>query len=116
MEGSSCFNPATGCDKSGKRLPVAEYPHSQGCSVTGGYVYRGSAIPGLRGTYIYADYCSGRFWSFVWDGSTATGAKEITSEINPGTSVKNITSFGQDANGELYVVSQGGTIYRIEAQ
>ncbi len=115
MEGTHCYNPASGCDQSGKQLPVAEYSHSQGCSVTGGYVYRGSAIPGLRGTYIYADYCSGRFWSFAWSGGAVT-AKDITSEINPGTSVKQITSFGQDANGELYVVSQGGTIYRIEAQ
>lgn len=116
MEGSECFNPANGCDKSGKALPAAEYTHSKGCSVAGGYVYRGSKIPGLRGVYLYADYCSGNFWRFTWDGSAATAASEITSDINSGNAVKNISSFGQDGTGELYVVElNAGNIYRIEA-
>ncbi len=115
MEASKCFNPSSGCDQSGKVLPVAEYPHSQGCSVTGGYVYRGSKIPWLRGTYLYADYCSGRFWSFRWTGSSAASKQEITSDINPGTSVKSITSFGQDAYGELYITA-GGSVRRIDPE
>ncbi|HMR74989.1 MAG TPA: PQQ-dependent sugar dehydrogenase [Polyangiaceae bacterium] len=115
MEASTCFNPSSGCSQSGKVLPVAEYPHSQGCSVTGGYVYRGSKIPWLRGTYIYADYCSGRFWSFRWNGTTATAKAEITSDINPSTGAKSITSFGQDGSGELYVVS-GSTVRRIDPE
>ncbi|MCA9597509.1 MAG: PQQ-dependent sugar dehydrogenase [Myxococcales bacterium] len=121
MEGTHCFNPSNGCDQSGKQLPVAEYQHTGGnCSVTGGYVYRGSAIPGLRGTYIYADYCTGNFWTFAWTGGAVT-PKNITSEINPGNALKQIVSFGQDASGELYVVAEGeasppGAVYRIEAQ
>ena len=115
MEASKCFNPSSGCDQSGKVLPVAEYPHSQGCSVTGGYVYRGSKIPWLRGTYIYADYCSGRFWTFEWTGGAAASKQEITSDINPGTSVKSITSFGQDAHGELYITA-GGSVRRIDPE
>ncbi len=117
MEGTECFNPSSGCDKSGKVLPAAEYTHSKGCSVNGGYVYRGSAIPGLRGTYLYNDYCSGNFWRFTWDGTTAKDAQEITSDINPGTSLKNISGFGQDGTGELYVIGlNNGEIYKIEAE
>lgn len=116
MEGTHCYNPSSGCDQSGKVLPVAEYDHSSGCSVTGGHVYRGSSIAWLRGTYIYADYCSGRFWSFAWNGSQATGLAEITDDINPSAAVKNITSFGQDAAGEIYVTSFNGQVYRIDAE
>ncbi len=117
MEGTECFNPSSGCDKSGKALPAAEYTHSKGCSVNGGYVYRGSAIPGLRGTYLYNDYCSGNFWKFTWDGTSAKDAQEITSDINPGTSLKNISGFGQDGTGELYVIGlNNGEIYKIEAE
>lgn len=116
MEGSSCYE-GTSCDKSGKKLPVAEYTHAKGCSVTGGYVYRGSKIPGLRGVYIYADYCSGNFWRLTFNGTTAVDASEITSDINPGTALKNISSFGQDGVGEVYVFGlNNGTVYRIEAE
>jgi glucose/arabinose dehydrogenase len=115
MEGTHCYNAGT-CDMSGKQLPVVDYDHGSGCSVTGGYVYRGHAIPGLKGTYIYADYCSGRFWTFEYASGAASNQQEITSTINPGTSVKNISSFGQDANGELYVMAFDGNVYRIDAQ
>lgn len=114
MEGSSCYDPATNCDQSGKELPVAEYDHSQGCSVTGGAVYRGKTIPGLRGSYLYADYCSGRFWTFRYSAGKANDLTEITSSINPGKVA--VSSFGQDAAGELYVTSFDGNVYRIEAQ
>jgi len=114
MEGTHCYNAST-CDQTGKTLPVAEYSHSQGaCSVTGGVVYRGSAIPGLRGTYLYADYCNGRFWSFKWSGSAVTPT-DISSDINPGYAVKLITSFGHDAAGEAYLTA-GGKVYRIDAK
>ena len=61
MEGTQCFESNT-CDKKGLTLPVVEYEHSQGCSVTGGVVYRGQNYPGMRGIYFYGDYCSGRIW------------------------------------------------------
>ena len=86
--------------------PVAQYTHADGCSVTGGYVYRGSKAS-LRGRYIYGDYCSGNIWSFKISGGKATGLRRERFDID------NVTSFGQDIAGELYAVSHGGTIYRL---
>jgi glucose/arabinose dehydrogenase len=88
-------------------MPVAEYSHSQGCSVTGGYVYRGKAIASLSGRYIYGDFCSGRIWTLrIADGK----ATELRQEsINVG----NLSSFGRDATGELYATSLSGTVYKI---
>ncbi|MDX6439288.1 MAG: hypothetical protein QOF45_1871 [Gaiellaceae bacterium] len=87
-------------------LPVAEYTHADGCSITGGYVYRGSNAS-LRGRYIYGDYCSGNIWSFKLVGGKATAQQK------EGFQVANVSSFGQDIAGELYAVSHGGTIYRL---
>ena len=86
--------------------PVAQYSHSDGCSVTGGYVYRGSNAS-LRGRYIYGDYCSGIVWSFKLSGGNATGLRR------EGFKIESLTSFGEDIAGELYAVSHGGTIYRL---
>ena len=86
--------------------PVAQYSHANGCSVTGGYVYRGSNAA-LRGRYIYGDYCSGIVWSFKLAGGKATGLRRERFKI------ESVTSFGQDIAGELYGVSHGGTIYRL---
>ena len=86
--------------------PVAQYSHGNGCSVTGGYVYRGSNAS-LRGRYIYGDYCSGIVWSFKLSGGKATGLRRERFQI------ENVSSFGQDIAGELYGVSHGGTIYRL---
>lgn len=113
MEGTHCFEPSSGCDQTGLTLPVTEYDHVTGKSVTGGYVYRGKNIPGLRGTYFYADYVSGRMWRFAWDGAATVSPIEITSEVNPPEA---ISSFGQDNFGEVYVVSMYGSIYRVDAQ
>ncbi|MDH5316397.1 MAG: glucose dehydrogenase, partial [Gemmatimonadota bacterium] len=90
-------------------LPVLEYGHNRGCSVTGGYVYRGAAIPALVGRYLYADYCSGWVRSFRYQGGQATEQLDRP-ELRPGG---NITSFGEDARGELYILTQGGGLYRI---
>jgi glucose/arabinose dehydrogenase len=86
--------------------PVAQYSHSDGCSVTGGYVYRGSNRS-LRGRYIYGDYCSGNVWSFKLSGGRATALRRESFRID------SVTSFGEDIAGELYGVSHGGTIYRL---
>ncbi len=109
MEGTTCYSPRTGCDQMGLTLPVYEYPTSDGCAVTGGYVYRGSAMPELRGTYIYADYCSGQVSSFRYTDGTIS---EHT-DWNLG-SVGLIASFGEDAAGELYIIDRGGSVYRLE--
>ena len=108
MEGTHCYNAST-CNQSGLTLPVLEYPHSEGCSVTGGYVYRGSVIPALQGLYFFGDYCQGTVRSFRYQGGSAT---ELTDwpTLRPGGS---ITSFGEDAAGELYVVIQSGSVFKI---
>ena len=111
MEGTACFV-GTECDTSGLVLPVLEYDHSEGCSVTGGYVYRGSAIPDLAGHYFYADFCEGWVRSFRFAGGNVTAERDWP-ELAPGGQVP---SFGEDAAGELYVLDAGGTVYRIVAQ
>src|SRR5262245_25395989 len=95
-------------------LPVVEYTHDLGCSVTGGYVYRGRAIPALRGVYLYADFCTGLIGALrMADGQLSEGL-DATTSLNP-DGIKDITSFGTDSNGELYLVTLGGSLYRLEA-
>jgi glucose/arabinose dehydrogenase len=85
--------------------PIAVYPHSQGCSVTGGYVYRGSAVPAARGRYFYGDYCSGRVWSVAAAGARTPRLESIR--------VPGLTSWGLESSGELLAVAQNGTILRL---
>ena len=87
--------------------PVAQYSHSLGCSITGGYVYRGSAVPAAAGRYFYGDYCSGTVWSLKLVNGAARQIR-----VEPFT-VKNLTSFGEDDAGELYAVSGDGAVYRL---
>jgi uncharacterized protein (TIGR03437 family) len=108
-EGLHCFNPAVNCNMEGFTLPVHEYSHSAGaCSVTGGYVYRGNAIPSLRGTYIYGDYCDGRIWGLARQGDQFVNRLLLASNFL-------ITTFGEDEAGEVYVGSAtgGGRVYRL---
>lgn len=93
--------------------PVFEYDHGTGASITGGYVYRGSAIPALRGTYFFADYSSGAAWALEYVDGEVQNQRSLTREL--GTSSGEITSFGQDARGEVYLVRRGGAIQRIDA-
>ncbi|MBH0179053.1 MAG: glucose dehydrogenase [Nitrospira sp.] len=109
MEGFLCFNPATNCNQGGLTLPVLDYPHLSGaCSVTGGYVYRGTAIPSRVGTYFYADFCNGFVRSFRYQNGQATNQHEWSLLSRSG-----ITSFGEDAQGELYLMTQGGSLFKI---
>jgi glucose/arabinose dehydrogenase len=106
MEGLSCYN-ATTCARTGLTLPVLDYGHTNGaCSITGGYVYRGSAIPGILGHYFYSDYCAGFLRSFRYSNAAAVDAKDW------GLTMSSVTSFGLDAAGELYVVT-GSEIFKI---
>ncbi len=89
--------------------PIATYPHDQGCSITGGYVYRGRAMTSFRGRYVYGDYCSGRVWSLVVRAGQSAGVRLEQPRL------QNLSSFGEDAAGELYAVSLDGTIYRLAA-
>lgn len=107
MEGRHCFEPRTGCDPTGLDLPIWEYGHDLGCSVTGGYVYRGKRFPQLRGSYLFGDYCSGRIWALRRDPSVSV---ELVAE-----SKLAISSFGEDEEGELYVCDHlKGLIFRID--
>jgi glucose/arabinose dehydrogenase len=87
--------------------PIAEYNHSEGCSVTGGFVYRGSGVPGARGRYFYGDYCSGIVWSLVVRGDRAANLRRHSFRVEA------LSSFGEGARGELYFVAHGGAIYRL---
>lgn len=108
MEASSCYS-AQSCNRQGLELPAIEYDHSGGaCSVTGGFVYRGAAVPELAGAYFYADYCAGWIRSFRYQNGLATETR-TWDVANVGT----ITSFGEDASGELYVTTGGGRIFRM---
>ncbi len=109
LEGFHCYNPSTGCSTSGKTMPVLEYDHGGGrCSVTGGYVYRGKLVPALVGGYVFADYCSGEIW--VINATAASpAAKTLLLDTN-----FTISSFGENASGELYVLDHdGGKLYAI---
>jgi glucose/arabinose dehydrogenase len=99
MEGSHCFRPQTGCDESGLTLPVAEYSHQSGCTVIGGYVYRGSAQPALAGGYLFTDYCSGNIWAI----DAASDRPQEPVEVGQGGA--SLSSFGEDESGELYVTA-----------
>jgi len=107
MEGFHCFEPASGCDMNGLALPVVEYSHAEGgCSVTGGYVYRGSPYPRMQGVYFYGDYCSGRIWGLKRDNGNWYSTLLLDTDMN-------ISSFGEDEAGNLWVVNLAGTIWQI---
>jgi glucose/arabinose dehydrogenase len=115
-EGFHCYNPPTDCDPGGLTDPITEYSHTDGCSITGGYVYRGCAIPDLKGTYFYADWCNGRIWSFRYENQQVVDSMERTTELAPGggNSIDQISSFGEDARGEMYILDHSdGEVYRI---
>jgi glucose/arabinose dehydrogenase len=107
MEGQHCFNGGA-CNSNGLVLPVLEYDHGVGCSITGGYVYRGSDVPAVQGRYFYSDFCSGFLRSFVYVNGVATDARDW--EVD---TLGRVLSFGEDAAGELYVLSQNGNVYRL---
>ena len=114
MEGSRCFSPPQGCDRSGLALPVWEYTHAFGCSITGGYVYRGEAIPALRGWYLYSDYCNGLVWAIEAETAVSRGFVEPVLLWAGGPNA--VASFAEDSEGELYVISfYNDRIYRIVA-
>jgi glucose/arabinose dehydrogenase len=110
-EAKHCFPASASCDQSPYVQPVAEYGRDGGCSVTGGYVYRGSAYPSLQGLYFFGDYCTGKIWSLdSADGASWRMTEQLQQPIQ-------ISSFGEDEAGELYVTNlNGGTIHQIVAQ
>ncbi len=111
-EGRHCFD-AEGCDRSTFTAPVANYDHRTGCSITGGVVYRGKAIPALTGVYFYADFCTAIVRSFRWSKSGIRDHWEWKPVLDPEGTLAQISSFGVDHDGELYVVSLGGDLLRF---
>jgi len=111
MEGRLCYAPSTGCDTDGLTRPVLEYGHDQGCSVTGGVVYSGCRMPDLAGTYFYGDFCTGFVRSFRLVNGAVTDQRDWTNGLE---GIGRISSFGTDAEGEVYVVDFGGRVYRLE--
>ena len=112
MEGSNCFNPTVNCDNGTLILPILEYGHTIGRSITGGYRYRGSQNPGLEGVYFYGDFVTGLIW-----GATQNNAGEWTTIVLLDTDLS-ISAFGEDENGEVYLAdfsSGDGIIFRISA-
>jgi hypothetical protein len=111
MEGTLCYNAAS-CERSGLTLPAFEYDHgandANGCSITGGFVYRGGAIPGLSGRYFYSDYCRGYLKSFLASGGNITEQRDWNI-----AAIGNVVSFGQDGQGELYLLSSRGSVHKI---
>ena len=106
MEGTHCFR--DGCDRSGLHLPQVEYEHPEGCSIAGGDVYRGRAIPALNGHYFYGDYCQGWVRSFRFAGGAVTDRRSWSLG-----SLGQILAFGEDSEGELYILSMNGRVYKI---
>ena len=130
MEANHCYDPKENCNQVGLTPPILEYPNdanymivlggggqenTDGCSVTGGYVYRGTQIKNLMGYYMFGDYCSGNIWTFKVVNSKITDFQNRTEEINLGNGefTTYISSFGEDADGELYIVEYNGGIYRL---
>ena len=107
MEGSRCFGNSN-CSTKGLTLPVAEYNHALGCSVTGGYVYRGTRFPALRGLYLYGDFCSGTVWALA----RRVPGDWISAVV--GQTGASISSFGEDESGELYLTDlRAGSVYLV---
>lgn len=108
MEGFHCYNPTTNCTDPSFTMPIIEYSHAQGaCSITGGYRYRGTQIPSLKGAYLYGDYCTGTIW-------TATQTNGVWVSKTLFTTTISISSFGEDVSGELYVMDVAkGIVYKF---
>jgi len=108
MEGLHCYTPATGCNTTGLMPPIAEYSHSEGIAVIGGYVYHGTGIPALAGSYVFGDFGAGKIWRLTMDNS---GAWQRVLLLSGGP---NMSSLGRDAAGELYLVDySGGAILKV---
>jgi glucose/arabinose dehydrogenase len=104
-EGTQPFN---GTDPGGLTDPVFEYTHSEGCSVTGGLVYRGGSVTALEGAYLFADFCAGEIRGLRYSGG------QVIDEASLGVSLGQVAAFGRDAAGEVYVLSLGGDVVRID--
>lgn len=112
-EGNACWLPAAGCPSAGLTAPAHAYSHAEGCSVIGGVVYRGAAIPGRQGTYLFGDFCRNTFRSLT---RSSAGIVSPVTTWSPAIPADNLSGFGEDAAGEVYVTMGSGRVYRVEAE
>jgi glucose/arabinose dehydrogenase len=110
MEGRDCYPAGTMCVQGGMVMPIHVYGHGEGCSITGGVVYRGAALPELEGRYFFADYCNGVVQALRFEGGAATGLVQTGDDLG---SIGNVTSFGMDAAGEMLVLTDDGLVFRM---
>ena len=130
FEGNHCYPENIDCKNNGFIMPIFEYPNNanyaktlfgikqpdmDGCSITGGYIYRGSEISELYGRYIFGDYCTGKVWSMQINNGKSSDLQNHTDDILLGIGKKEfyLSSFGQDQNGEIYIIDYNGTIYKL---
>jgi glucose/arabinose dehydrogenase len=109
VEGFECYRAET-CNSEGMVEPVIAYPHAEGCSVTGGFVYRGAAIPELQGHYFYGDWCGQWVRSFRYEDGAAVDEADWTNDLGQ---IGQVQSFGLGGDGEMYVLTQAGFVYRL---
>jgi len=107
MEGAQCYPPGRTCESEALVYPIAQYGHDQGKSITGGYVYRGSTLPWLRGRYVFGDFMSGTLWTIAAAGDGLRSMQLL------GETSLSLSSFGEDARGELYLTDLRGGVYRM---
>lgn len=112
VEGNHCFTKEE-CAKDGFTAPIADYSHDEGCSVTAGFVYRGKALPMLDGRYFYADYCTGLLRSLTWTTGVTREHWDWKAGIDRDGILGQVSSFGVDADGELYILELTGSIYKL---
>lgn len=112
LEGLHCFN-GFSCKAERYTAPAIEYSHKDGCSVTGGHVYRGRAIPELDGMYFYSDFCTGLLRSFRWQDGKVRDHWDWKKALDPQGKLKQVSSFAEDSDGELYVLSLEGVIFKL---
>ena len=115
MEGFHCFKDKP-CDPMKYQAPIIEYPHTEGCSITGGYVYRGKALPELQGQYFYSDYCTAIVRSLKWEAGKVESSWDWKPALDPESKLARIASFGEDQDGELFLVTHDGPIYKLVRQ
>lgn len=111
MEGFLCTPKVNrNCETNGLAMPVVDYPRDEGVSVTGGYVYRGTRFPALDGVFLYGDFATGHYWGLRHGAGRVTAHRKLVSRGPP------VASFGEDVDGELYVVGYDGVIYAVTAK
>jgi glucose/arabinose dehydrogenase len=111
-EGKHCFRKAN-CSADGMTAPAIEFDHATGCSITGGIVYRGAALPALDGAYFYSDFCTAILRSFRWNNGVVSDHWDWKDILDPKSRLAEVSAIAEDEDGEMYLLSIGGGIYKL---